>query len=235
MANSGTEFPSAANAHLAELERLCARCVEQLPIDASAISVMTAKGHRGTVCATSEMAARLEEVQFTVGEGPGVEAFTLQAPVLIEDVAESGVRELAPGFAEAAAREGIGSIFTFPLQIGAIALGTLTLYGACPAQLSEQDLAVALTMADHAAEVLLDMLAGGAYAGGVDGKDGQRGGDLYRAEVYQASGMVMIQLGVSIEEAMVRLRAVAFADARPLGEVARDVVSGSLRFGADDA
>jgi hypothetical protein len=234
VSSSRDEFPAAANAHLVELERVCARCVEQLPIDAAAIAVMTTKGHRGTVCATSELATRLEEVQFTVGEGPGVEAFTLQAPVVIEDLGNSGVRELAPGFAEAAARESIGSIFAFPLQIGAITLGALTLYGARPARLSEQDLAVALTMADHAAQVLLDMLAGGAYVGAVDGKDGRAGAGFYRAEVYQASGMVMIQLGVSIEEAMVRLRAVAFADGRPIGEVAREVVSGSLRFGPDD-
>jgi GAF domain/ANTAR domain len=219
----------------AALERLCARCVEQLPIDAAALSVMTTKGHRGIVCATSELATRLEDVQFTVGEGPGVEAFMRQAPVLVEDIRDSGVHDLSPGFAESAAHAGIGSVFAFPLQIGAIALGTLTLYGMAPARLSEPDLAAALTIADQAAGVLLDLLAGGVYAGAGDGPDGRVGADFYRAEVYQASGMVMIQLGVSIEEAMVRLRAVAFADGRPIGEVARDVVSGSLRFPAGDA
>lgn len=195
---------------------------------------MTTKGHGGTVCATSELAARLEEVQFTLGEDPGVEAFTRQTPVLIEDVATSTVLRRWPGFAEAATLEGIGLIFAFPLQIGAIAVGALTLYGPRPARLAEPDLAVLLTMADRAAQVLLDMFAGGAYAGEVDGNDGRPGADFYRAEVYQASGMVMIQLGISIEQAIVRLRAVAFADGRPIGEVAREVVSGSLRFRADD-
>ena len=45
-----------------------------------------------------------------------------------------------------------------------------------------------------------------------------------RAQVYQAAGMVMAQLGVSIEEATVRLHAYAFANDRPLVDVARDIV-----------
>jgi len=234
VASSGQDYRDTASAHLAELERLCVRCVERLPVEAAAVSVMTTKGHRGTVCATNALATRLEEIQFTVGEGPGVEAFTDQAPVLIEDINTSAVRERLPAFAEAAAREGFGSIFVFPLQIGAISLGALTLYGARPARLTSEDLALALTTADQAADVLLDMLAGETHAATVDGKDGHQGAAFYRAEVYQASGMVMIQLGVSIEEAMVRLRAVAFAEGRPISEVAREVVSGSLRFRVDD-
>jgi hypothetical protein len=114
VASSGQEYRDTANAHLAELERLCVRCVERLPVEAAAVSVMTTKGHRGTVCATNELATRLEEIQFTVGEGPGVEAFTGQAPVLIEDIDASAVRERWPAFAEAAAREGFVSIFVFP-------------------------------------------------------------------------------------------------------------------------
>ena len=51
--------------------------------------------------------------------------------------------------------------------------------------------------------------------------------------LYQAQGMVMVQLGVRLGEAMARLRAHAFAENRPLGEVAADVVARRLALQAD--
>jgi len=50
----------------------------------------------------------------------------------------------------------------------------------------------------------------------------------FGAEVHQASGMLMVQLGVSIEIALARLRAYAFAQGRPVSEIAREVVAGTL-------
>ena len=48
--------------------------------------------------------------------------------------------------------------------------------------------------------------------------------------VYQAQGMVQVQLSVSLAEAMARLRAYAYADNRPLNEVAEDVVARRVIF-----
>ncbi|MFD0630267.1 ANTAR domain-containing protein [Catenulispora yoronensis] len=52
----------------------------------------------------------------------------------------------------------------------------------------------------------------------------------YRAEVHQATGMISVQLGVSLAEALVRLRAHAWAADRLLADVAADVVARRLRF-----
>ena len=54
-----------------------------------------------------------------------------------------------------------------------------------------------------------------------------------RAEIHQATSMVLVQLGVSPTDALARLRAFAFAEQRLLGEIARDVVSRRLRFSRD--
>ena len=54
-----------------------------------------------------------------------------------------------------------------------------------------------------------------------------------RAEVHQATGMILAQLGVEAQDAFVRLRAHAFAARRPLAEVARDVVARRLVFTPD--
>jgi hypothetical protein len=48
--------------------------------------------------------------------------------------------------------------------------------------------------------------------------------------VHQASGMVAAQLGVSVRDALVRLRAYGFGNDRSLSEVAREVVDRKLRF-----
>jgi hypothetical protein len=53
--------------------------------------------------------------------------------------------------------------------------------------------------------------------------------------VHQASGMIAVQLGVGVGEALVRLRAYAFANDRRLTEVAADVVGRRLRFDPEDA
>jgi hypothetical protein len=50
------------------------------------------------------------------------------------------------------------------------------------------------------------------------------------AEVHQASGVVSVQLEVSVGEALVRLRAHAFATGHPLSEVAAAVVAHRLRL-----
>jgi AmiR/NasT family two-component response regulator len=56
-----------------------------------------------------------------------------------------------------------------------------------------------------------------------------------RAEIHQAAGMVLAQLGVSAIDALARMRAYAFVEQRLLSEVAHDVVSRVLRFTPDMA
>ena len=52
----------------------------------------------------------------------------------------------------------------------------------------------------------------------------------HRAVVHQATGMVSVQRGVVVDDALALLRAYAFAEDRPVGDVAADVVGGVLRF-----
>ncbi len=227
--------------------RICQACVRTLPITGAAVSVMTPGGHRGVVFATDDTARRLEDAQFTVGQGPGVDAFRDAHASLIADLAEDAGRW--PVFSTAVADLGVVAVFAFPLHLGAATLGVLTLYRDAPGPLDGPDLARAVRLGDAAAFALLDLLGGitaghsvevdgngngnGADSNGVAGGGGV-GAEFFRAEVYQAAGMVMGQLGVSIETAMVRLRAYAFSTGRPTGDVARDIVARNLRFEADN-
>ncbi|MFP5219072.1 MAG: GAF and ANTAR domain-containing protein [Actinomycetes bacterium] len=207
------------------------RCVLAAGVDGGGVALVTAQGHRATVCATDEVAALVEDLQFLVGEGPCVDATANRSPVLVSDVEDrsEGVQDRWPAFLDGAAGAGVRAVFGFPLTIGAVPLGAMDLYRRTPGPLDPDELRAALLTADSATAVLLD-LATGAPAGNAAWL--QPG---LRFKVHGAAGMVSAQLGASIEQALVQLRAVAFADGRSVEEVADDVIAGKLTFPREDA
>src|SRR6476659_159265 len=134
-------------------ERLCQKAVTVLGVDGAGLSMMTTAGHRGTVCATDQIARRIEDLQFTLGEGPCYDAFTGSG-------ADSTTTSSWPVFTEAVAAAGVGALFAFPLMIGAIPLGALDFYRRRAGELSSDQLVAAWDLADAAAGSLLDMRSG---------------------------------------------------------------------------
>ena len=115
------------------------------------------------------------------------------------------------------------------LQVGRARVGALDLYRDTPGGLSDADIHDALRLGDAVTQVLLAIR--GARAD--PGPGGPDIGLSVSAEVYQAAGMITVQLDVDIAEALARLRAHAYAEERPLREVARDVVDRRLRLERD--
>jgi hypothetical protein len=125
-------------------------------------------------------------------------------------------------------------VFAFPLRIGAIRLGALCLLGTRPGLLNAEALADTLVIADLAALTLIDPPTGGApRASDTTPEQGGDGVGMFRAEIHQATGMLMVQLGLGAQDALVRLRAHAYAAGRTLDEVARDVVARRRRLDGD--
>lgn len=215
------------DAHVS-LAALCRAACDQLAVDGASVTAVSGPSVREPLSATDERSAHLEELLLTTGEGPGAEDLRFGSPILIPDLA--AVTGRWPGFAPAAVAVGARALFAFPLQAGAIRVGVLSLYRAEPGALTPQQLADALVFADIALQLVLDSSAGISGSADYRPLDGLPDG---RAEVYQATGMMSVQLGVSPEEAFVRLRAHAFAAGLPLGDVAGDVVSRKLRFAPD--
>ncbi|WP_411283972.1 GAF and ANTAR domain-containing protein [Lapillicoccus sp.] len=211
---------------IGRLERLCTALVRALPASGAGVSLINEDHTGGGIAAASApLSRRLEELEFTHGEGPSVTSFDVRRPVLEPDLAGRGMRRW-PGYAPDAYGLGVRAVFAFPLQVGAARLGALEIYRDEPVPLSAPALRQAFTFAEVALALLLDG-QNGATAAGLD--------DVlaYRAEVYQAQGMVMIDLGVSLTEAMARLRGHAYAENRYLSDVARDVVAGKLALDVD--
>jgi hypothetical protein len=131
----------------------------------------------------------------------------------------------------------VRAVFALPLRIGAISVGALLAHRAMAGPLVDGALADAFALADAVTLLLLHRESTGTGRPG-SADDGPRPGwarpATYRAEVHQATGMISVQLGVSLAEALARLRAYAYADGRLIAEVATDVVARRLRFDDHD-
>ena len=210
--------------------RLVSACVAALPVSGVGLVLMTHEGPAGTVAVTDGAAAKLEDLQFTLGEGPCVEASRTGRPVLQPELEATGPARW-PVFAPSALDIGIQAIFAFPLRLGAIRLGVLDLYRDRSGPLSDAELAEALAFADSATMMLLHLQS---LTPDEDGPLGAVPVVEDRAEVHQATGMVSVQAGVPLGQAIGLLQARAFATGRPIGAVARDVLAGLMQFSNDD-
>jgi hypothetical protein len=173
--------------------------------------------------ASDARSARVEELQFTLGEGPCLDALASGWPVLSADLDQVMTRW--PIYAPAAYEYGVRAVFAFPLQIGALRVGGLDVYRDRPGSLTLSALDMALAFAEVA---LLSVLDGQSQASPGEPAAMIEDGLSARSELYQAQGMLTWKLGIDLGEAMIRLRAHAFAINRPLMELARDIVEGKL-------
>jgi hypothetical protein len=208
--------------------RLCEACAEATGMSGAGIMLMAEDAPRGSLCTTNQMSEVIEDLQYALGEGPCVDAYSQDWPVLEPDLVNPCTpRWLA--FTPPAIEGGVRAVFGFPLQVGAVRLGALNLCCDRAGPLSDDQHADALVMADISAQAVLVMQA--------DAPPGKlaielEAGSDFHYVVHQAAGMVAAQLDVGVRDAMVRLRAYAFGNDRSLTEVAKDVVSRKLRFDA---
>jgi hypothetical protein len=224
--------PTSSADRLLLLRRLTQKCVEDLGAAAASVVLGTGGGSWVPTMATSEKADALEQYSLTVGEGPCFDALNSYAPVIVPDLASLDARSRWPIWTAAAAEAGFGSVVTFPIQAGAIVAGALTAYGAVARVLSPEQFRAGLRLADAALLGLIDVGIGLAQPeDAVDVVDELSA--LLRGEVHRAAGMVMAQANVSIDEALVRLRAAAFSSGRSLLDIAADVLERRLRFEPD--
>jgi len=181
---------------------------------------------RGSLSSTDDVSQLIEELQFTLGEGPCVDAYQQDRVVAEPDLAEP-VTERWPAFTPQALRAGVRAVFGFPLRVGTVRLGALNLYRDRPGLLDPEQHADALVVAEVAARWVLDAQAGAPS--GVVAQELEADADFHFA-VHNAAGMVSVQEEISVAEALIRLRAFAFGTNRLLADVADDVVARRMRL-----
>jgi hypothetical protein len=206
--------------------RLCQVSADITGMSGAGIMLMSGDVPQGSVCTTDEVSALIEDLQYTMGEGPCVDAFHHDRVVFEPDLADPATPRWF-GFTPPAVEAGVRAVFGFPMRVGTVRLGALNLYRVRPGPLSDDQHADALVMADVAAHWVLDVQADAPP--GTLAEELDVGADFHFV-VQNAAGMVSAQLGVSVTEALIRLRAYAFTHDRLLDDVARDVVAHALRL-----
>jgi hypothetical protein len=212
------------------VELLCATAVARLGMSGAALT-MHRDGWPEARLVTDTLGARLAELEVTVGEGPCLDARRESRPVLVSDLAAVAGQRRWPLFAPLAVEAGAGAVFALPMCLGAIRVGVLVLHRVSAGRLGRAALSEALAFAELAMGLLLDEQARLPVAK-IDVADPD-GVPLLTPQVHQATGMVAAQIDGEMADAFARLRAQAFADQRPLHEVAADVVARKLRFRQD--
>jgi hypothetical protein len=206
------------------IDRVCVAAVSLLALSGAGISLLVDGRLRGSAGVSEPGIASVQELQLELGEGPCLDAWHRSGVVLEPDLA-APQRVRWPSFAQAGVAVGVRAVFAFPLRIGAIRIGVLVLYRDRPGELDGEQLARGLVLADVASQLVLAVQAG---APPDTVHELLAAEPPHWAEVHQATGMVSAQLGVSLDEAFVRLRAHAFAERRSLREIAADVVARRL-------
>jgi GAF domain/ANTAR domain len=205
---------------------LCKTAMDRLGVSGAVLTVDTSAGWSETRYSTGMLDERLAELEVTVGEGPCTDAARDGGPVLVADLDAPESQRRWPLFASLAVESGAGALFALPLCVGAIRVGILALHRIEAGGLEPATLADALAFAAMSLRLLLDEQAGlGAMAGELTDSL-----PLHNPQLHQATGMISAQLDVAMDDAFARLRARAFAEQRPLSELAAAVVARRLRF-----
>jgi GAF domain-containing protein len=196
-------------------------------VNGAGVMLMSGDIPRGSLCTTDQVSQLIEELQYTLGEGPCVDAYQQDQVVAEPDLAEPVTRRW-PAFTAPALQAGVRAVFGFPLRVGTVHLGALNLYRNLPGTLTGDQHRDALVMADVAARWVLEAQAGAPPD--TVAEELQVGANFHFA-VHNAAGVVSVQEDISVTEALIRLRAFAFSSDRLLADVANDVIARRLRLG----
>lgn len=210
-------------------DRLCQACVQMFRVDAAAISLVFEGTNTGTLGASGPAARSMDELQFTLGEGPCLDSVAERTPVLVADLADPAHRRW-PAYSPAILAYDIRGVFAMPVLVAGQYLGALDLFRRDPGLLVGEHLAGALIAAELAEMSFLDLIGADLHAAVTDPNTTAWAelNALSRAEVSQATGMLVAQLEVDPAVALVRLRAHAYATGSSATQVARDILDHRL-------
>ena len=225
---SGAPDPRAA------ADELCRACVRLLDVDGASISVIDGVEMRGTFGSSGRLSRTLDELQFTFGEGPCLDAVASGRPVLVDDL-DDAAEQRWPALTGAFLEQGVRAVYALPISVSGTCIGALDLYRHRSGPLSEPGLSAGRWAARLAARPLLDLMTANVdwRAVGESEAGWEQLASLERVEVYQATGVLIAALDVTPAEALVRLRAYAIGHSLPISEVAHALLDKRLQAAAD--
>jgi hypothetical protein len=205
-------------------EGYCRPFLDLLPVSGAAVSTLGDLLGSETIAASDDQAARLDELQFDLGEGPCWDALRTGNPVLAPTL-QQGASSNWPAFSAAIRDDPVASIFAFPLAVGPLRIGAIDLYSSSPTTLDGRHTRQADAMAAVVSRYVLRQALNAV------GRSDEVTGNAYsRRLIHQATGFVLAQLDLTPEDARLVIQGHAFAAERSMMEVAQDIVDGRIVF-----
>ena len=214
---------------LAAADRLCRACVDLLDVDGASISLVRDGATQGTFGSSGELSRIVDELQFTYGQGPCLDAVELNKPVGADDL-DAPDEDRWPALTEQVLSHGIRSLYALPVTVASTPIGALDLYRHRAGSFDGQTLTGGLLAAGLASLPLLDLMNADV--------DWQAAGDgtayvdqlasLERVEVYQATGMILGAFDISAADALARLRSHAISHDKTASEVAFRILDSQI-------
>jgi hypothetical protein len=211
---------------------LCRPFLRVVPVSGAALSTIGSGLGMATICASDERAARIDELQIDLGEGPCWEALATGRPVIRNRFSVSEQTSW-PVFAKALRDYEIGALYAFPLAIGTLEVGSVDLYSETPRELTSSEISNVTALTHAAAWQVLRRVLADDSQNDLD-IDADPSPGYSRKQVHQATGMIIAQLQVSSAEALLLLRAHSFSSGRTVREVAHDIVSRKLDLSVEN-
>jgi hypothetical protein len=203
---------------------LSAECHGDVPgVDGVVLAVLAAHAGRFIISDSGPDGDQLEDLQATLGEGPGLDAATTGEQVSASDLDGTQAHLTWPRFAGRAPALGFRAVFAHPVLVDAQPVGVLSLY---------RSKAGLLSAADHEHVDRYLQAATVLFLDSPRAPSGEVSVDLpmHAAEVQQAVGVVMELGGVDADTALHRIRAYAHRSGRPMRDVVAEVRTCRLPF-----
>ena len=122
----GAAMSGATSARTAA-DQLCHACVGLLDVDGASVSLAFDGANRGTFGSSGELSRRLDELQFTYGEGPCLDAVRDGDPVLVPDLDDPSDTRW-PALTRALLDAGVSAVFALPVTMSQRHVGALDLF-----------------------------------------------------------------------------------------------------------
>jgi hypothetical protein len=207
---------------------LCSVAAEITGLSGAGIALASSVGGMTTLCTSGAVARSLMQLEMTLGDGPGVEAARTGIAVEESDLLRT-VSTRWPLYSPEALAIGAKAVFGFPVRVGAVRFGALSLFRLSPGALTAAQASDAYIMASVIARAVLAM-QGGAHQG--DLLQELKGHPTLDFRVHQAAGMLAVQGSMSVRDALVALRAHAYSTGTELSALAERVVIRATCFEA---
>ncbi|BDE14358.1 hypothetical protein MKCMC460_32180 [Mycobacterium sp. 20KCMC460] len=222
---------------------MCETAARLTGTDGAAVAVLTARAQvRELVHATDALAQQIDELQFTIGEGPCLDAHQLNEPQLHPELLGDGHAAVRwPVFTAEIIALGVRAVFAFPVPGALGPQAVLELYRRSGGALGDNEHHFALTCADAIARTLqfnwdTHLSAAQSTQAAIDAvilsaADPHRPADPFtRSQIHVAAGMVAVQAEISVGDALDLLRAYSFSHQQTLTAVAAEVIERRLSF-----